>query len=366
MPVCLYPNYSICCNGQRVGGYCDHRAAICQNPSSMCIDIGLVNNMADGALKATECQFFSLLESASAGMMVRLSLYSLPRVPRNEAGSRHIRDFYQSTDELWNTHLDGLITTGREPLTANLPDETYWEDLTKVMGWARENTYSSVWSCLSAHAALLHMDGIKRVRSNEKHCGIFECAQLAEHCLTAGAPSRFRLPHSRWNGISEDALKDCGYRVLTRANGAGVDTFVKHDKSMFVFFQGHPEYESNTLLLEYRRDVGRFLKKETEKYPLMPQGYFDRQTVNVLESLREEALASRRSGLLAQVSAALGNTQIDNTWRATATRIYRNWLEYLWAQKELRVRTETVPSEIREIGGLVPVLASAGMAESAS
>jgi homoserine O-succinyltransferase len=322
--------------------------------------------MADGALEATERQFISLLEAASAGILIRLSLYSLPHVPRNEIGSRHIQDLYLSTEELWGAHLDGLITTGREPLTANLPDEPYWEDLTKVIGWARENTRSSVWSCLAAHAALFHMDGVSRVRSNEKYCGVFECAQLGEHCLTSGAQTRLRLPHSRWNGIPEEALTDCGYRVLTRANGAGVDTFVKQDKSMFVFFQGHPEYESNTLLLEYRRDVGRYLKRETEKYPSVPQGYFAPETVQVLTLLRDEALASRRDELLRDVSAVLASVQIDNTWRATATRTYRNWLEYLWAQKEQRAKIETVSSEIRDIGGLVPALATAAMAESAS
>jgi homoserine O-succinyltransferase len=316
--------------------------------------------MADGALEATERQFVSLLESASDDFLIRLSFYSLPCVPRNEAGSRHIRGFYLSTEDLWDTHLDGLITTGREPLTKNLSDEPYWDSLTKVLGWARENTHSSVWSCLAAHAALLHMDGIGRVRSNQKHCGIFECTQVANHCLTAGTPSRMRLPHSRWNGILEDPLKDCGYRVLTRANGAGVDTFVKHDKSMFVFFQGHPEYESTTLLSEYRRDVGRFLKKETATYPSMPEDYFDELTMKALTHLREEAMSYRREELLKDVSIALGNTQIDNTWQDTAARIYRNWLEFIWAEKEQRLRARQSSTKVHEMQSLIPALATAG------
>lgn len=358
MPVCLYPDYAIACNRPRADWYCVNRAAICEDRWTKCVDIGLINNMADGALEATERQFFSLLESASDGILVRLSLYSLPHVPRNETGSRHTQDFYLSTEELWNRHLDGLITTGREPLTANLPDEPYWQDLTKVLGWARENTYSSVWSCLAAHAAILHMDGISRVRSSEKYFGVYECDPLAVHCLTSGVRSRLRLPHSRWNGISEDALTDSGYRVLTRANGAGVDTFVKHDKCMFVFFQGHPEYESNTLLLEYRRDAGRYLKRETDKYPSMPQGYFAPETAQVLTSLRDEALASRRDELLTDVSAALANAKIDNTWRATATRTYRNWLEYLWAQKEQRSKAKATFPELTDISNPMPVLAT--------
>ena len=55
--------------------------------------------------------------------------------------------------------------------------------------------------------------------------------------------------------------------MLTRTADAGVDTFIKQQKSLFVFFQGHPEYESDTLLREYRRDVGRYIKGETATYP---------------------------------------------------------------------------------------------------
>jgi len=56
----------------------------CIAKSSKSLNIGLINNMPDGALEATERQFLSLLNSASDGMSIRLSLYSLPDVPRNE------------------------------------------------------------------------------------------------------------------------------------------------------------------------------------------------------------------------------------------------------------------------------------------
>src|SRR5215475_12385881 len=103
---------------------------LCRNPSPQCIEksskvlnIGLINNMPDGALEATERQFLSLLDSASDGISVHLSLYVLPDVPRNELGLRHIRDHYSSIERLFETRLDGLIVTGREPLTPNLKDE---------------------------------------------------------------------------------------------------------------------------------------------------------------------------------------------------------------------------------------------------
>jgi homoserine O-succinyltransferase len=316
--------------------------------------------MSDGALDATERQFISLLNSASDDISIRLSLYSLTGVPRNELGARHIQNFYSSVENLWGTHLDGLIVTGREPLTPNLSDEPYWESFTRVLEWARDNTHSTVWSCLAAHAAILHMDGIGRIKSKDKHCGIFECEQLSDHPLTIGAPSSFALPHSRWNGVPENLLTSCGYSVLTRAADAGVDTFVKHLQSLFVFFQGHPEYESNTLLLEYRRDVGRYLRRETDTYPLLPRNYFDHDTMNALTALREEAIFRPREELLTEVSAALGKIKIESTWQATATCIYRNWLEYICAQKELQLERSKFIMGAHDCDALTAVLATTG------
>jgi homoserine O-succinyltransferase len=342
-------------------GLCAKPSADCLERASKSLNIGLINNMADGALEATERQFLSLLNSASDGISIRLSLYALPGVPRNESGARHISKFYSSVENLWDTQLDGLIVTGREPLTPNLRDEPYWESFTRVLEWAQSHTHSTVWSCLAAHAAALHLDGICRVKSDHKHCGVFDCTQLSDHSLTAGTSSSFRLPHSRWNGLPEDELMNCGYDVLTRTADAGVDTFIKKYKSMFVFFQGHPEYESNTLLLEYRRDVGRFLRRETNRYPLLPYAYFDRDTVIALTTLGQEAMISPHEELLAEVSRILEKASIENTWHSTAACMYRNWLQYICVQKKLQLQDTRAAVEAREVDSFVlaPVAAEA-------
>ncbi len=300
-----------------------------------CISIGLINNMPDAALEATERQFGALLASASDGMTVRLSLYALTDVPRAEAGKRHIKNFYSSVEELWDTHLDGLIVTGAEPRTVNLMDEPYWDSLACVLEWARNHTHSTIFSCLAAHAAVLQMDGIGRLKGDDKHFGVFECDRHSHHRLTAGTASRFKLPHSRWNGISEADLAASGYSVLTHSPDAGVDIFIKRFKSLFVFFQGHPEYEVDTLLREYRRDVGRYLRGETDTHPSLPQSYFDDDTAQVLTALRRHAISHRGEELLTYVSTALEHGTINNTWHATAARIYRNWLQYIRDQKEI-------------------------------
>jgi len=130
----------------------------------------------------------------------------------------------------------------------------------------------------------------------------------------------------------------CGYRVLTRSEDAGVDAFVKQRKSLFVFFQGHPEYEADTLLLEYRRDIRRFLRRERDSYPAMPRGYFDDDTVDVLTAVRERALSDRREELLADFPTALVAGKVRNTWHSAAVCVYRNWLLYLCAQKDRRLK----------------------------
>jgi homoserine O-succinyltransferase len=322
--------------------HCGSSSADLREHSGKCLTIGLVNNMPDTALEATERQFVSLLNAASAGISIRLMRYALPDIPRGEAAACHIEKFYSSVEDLWDTHLDGLIVTGREPLTPNLKDEPYWRSFTKLLEWAQENTRSTVWSCLAAHAAVLHTDGIGRVRNSEKQSGIFECTRVSEHRLTAGAPSSFRLPHSRWNGLPEESLMDRGYSVLTRTAEAGVDTFVKQQKSLFVYFQGHPEYESDTLLREYRRDAGRYLKGETDAYPSMPRNYFDEETSAALTALQEKAMLSRNEELQGELSSVLCLRSIENTWQSTAAGIYKNWLEYIRSKKEIKLQPAPV------------------------
>jgi homoserine O-succinyltransferase len=318
-----------------------HRAASTRfrDTPTNALDIGLVNNMPDAALDATERQFRALLGASADDITVHLTVYTLPEIPRSEFGRRQASQ-YASIDELWNSHHDGLIITGTEPRTEDLKAEPYWNSLTRVLEWAEDHTYSTILSCLAAHAGILHLDGITRRALDDKRIGVFECVRVDDHPLTASASARWRMPHSRWNDIPEEALRACGYRVLARSEEAGVDAFVKQRrKSLFVFFQGHPEYEAVTLLLEYRRDVGRYLRGERDVYPGMPEGYFDDETIGALTALRERALSDRREELLAEFPTALAAGKVANNWRSSAEDIYHNWLTYICGEKGQRLRT---------------------------
>lgn len=321
-------------------GEVNNRARALSEPTAVanCINVGLINNMPDSAVIATERQLFELLNAAAEGLPVRLRLYTLPKVPRTDWGRQYMSRFYSNVDDLWDGDLDGLIVTGAEPRAPSLAEEPYWEALGQVIDWARENTVTAVWSCLAVHAAILHLEGIDRHPLNDKCIGVFEQVRMSDHPLMEGLPSRVGIPHSRWNEVREDALASSGYSILTKSTDSGVDTFVKlQKKSLFVFFQGHPEYEAQSLLGEYRRDVGRFLRREIEAYPTMPKGYFDDQAEGLLAAFRKRALSNRRKELLARFPVDRVAAGLKNTWHSAATRIYRNWMLYMSARRTRRL-----------------------------
>ena len=298
------------------------------------ITVGLVNNMPDAAIRATERQFASLLRAD--GLEVRLRFYLLPQVIRSPAARTTFLTSYGAMDELRSSGVDGLIVTGAEPQAPRLRDEPYWQALTELIDWAQDNTISTIWSCLAAHAAVLHLDGVERRPLPRKLFGVFECSKAGEHRMLADAPSQWPVPHSRLNDLDRAELSARGYVVLSSSPIAGADIFVKQQNSLFVFFQGHLEYESQTLLREYIRDVTRFINGERDRYPDMPHGYFSAAMGAELERIRSQAIADRKAEILAAVAESAVARSLTNTWRAPAASIYGNWLRYLADEKRGR------------------------------
>jgi homoserine O-succinyltransferase len=299
-----------------------------------CTKIAFINNMPDAALEDTELQFFDLLNTAAANSHVLLKLFSLPMVPRSDRGQEHLKSFYFGIEDLLSSRFDGVIITGTEPRQADLRMEPYWSRLADVLDWAEGNTTSTVLSCLAAHAGVLHSDGIGRHALDDKQFGVFDDRRVSDHVLTTGTSEPMRFPHSRWNEVREDALTSCGYSVLTKSAEAGVNLFVKKKrKSLFVHFQGHPEYGAGTLGKEYRRDIRRFLSRERPTYPNMPHGYFGATATKILNEFRETVLAHPREELLAELpEVALGDGS-ESAWHSAAARVYSNWLQYVVAKR---------------------------------
>jgi homoserine O-succinyltransferase len=303
------------------------------------LEIGLVNNMPDSALESTERQFVDLLAAAANEIVIRLTRYSLPQVPRSEAGRDYVRHAYRPIDALFADPPDALIVTGTEPRAQSLREEPYWASLAALIDWTKDNAVAAVWSCLAAHAAVLHRDGVERLALAEKCFGLFECRRACDHPLTQGLPSRVRVAHSRWNELSPDALTARGYTILTRSPEAGVDAFVKSGRSLALFFQGHPEYDARALLREYRRDIGRFLRGARATYPELPRGYFGMAAVAVLNDFRARALANPREALLDEFPLGAAEAGLTPNRDSPAARIYGNWLAYLLQDKARRTRS---------------------------
>lgn len=296
------------------------------------LTIGLINNMPDPALKATERQFMKLLQAAAGPRRIRFHCFSLPSVKRSSEARWHVESEYSDLTELRRHKFDGLIVTGAEPVAPELDQEPYWRDLTELIDWARVHTRSTIWSCLAAHAAVLHLDRIERQRLPAKCHGVFDCEAVADDTLTRAAPAPLKVSHSRLNELAEIDLAQAGYQVLTRSAKAGVDIFVRQYASRFVFFQGHPEYDALSLQREYLRDIGRYLARERETYPHLPVSYFDAATEEKLNRFEKKAVHQRHPALTNELPAL--NLRADIAAGSAAAALFRNWLQYLGADAQ--------------------------------
>jgi homoserine O-succinyltransferase len=288
--------------------------------------IGLVNNMPDTALEATEAQFARLLRAASGPLPVELRVAYLPEVPRGPEAREFIARNYWHIEQLTAASPDALIVTGLEPKAAKLVDEPYWRRLEQLLAWAQVRTASSIWSCLAAHAAVQQLDGIMRHRLDQKRFGVFQHSLLEGHPLLAGVAAPLCLPHSRWNELPVQELRTAGYTLLSWAPETGADVFVKQTQSLLVFLQGHPEYEPTTLLKEYRRDVGRFLRGQQANYPSQPKGYFSAAAAAQLDAFEQRARAQRTEETLADFPTLDPGAYMGDRWGGAAAQFYRNWL----------------------------------------
>ena len=298
------------------------------------IVIGLINNMPDGALRATETQFASLLAEAADARAVHLRLSYLPEVPRDEPAREHLRTAYWPLDTLLAAAPDALIVTGTEPRSSRLEQEPYWDRIVELLEWTQAHAKPSIWSCLAAHTAVLALDGIQRQRLLEKRFGVFTHQVTAEHPLLRGIGSTLVTPHSRWNELPIERLRAAGYTLASLSSESGADCFLRDDRAPLLCFQGHPEYETQTLLLEYRRDVGRFLRGEYSAWPNLPQDYFTSEALTILDAFRAHAESTRDPALFAEFPTAKLAADMGARWRPSAVRIYRNWLDQIIDTRE--------------------------------
>src|ERR1700743_510922 len=69
------------------------------------LTLGLVNNMPDSALKATERQFMRLVQAASENMRVNFQCFSLSSVARSKQAREHIEHDYADIADLYRLQV---------------------------------------------------------------------------------------------------------------------------------------------------------------------------------------------------------------------------------------------------------------------
>lgn len=285
--------------------------------------VALVNNMPDGALVATERQFCGLVESATAGQAA-IDLYYLPGLTRGAEAQKILDARYLPVIELHRRGADAIIVTGNEPRAARLDEEPYWPELTALIDWAAEHTASALFSCLAAHAAVLHLDGIERRRLPMKRSGVYACKVSPGHAVSLSGT--LSICHSRLNEVPKRDLLQRGYAVISETPGGHVDAFTKSWGSTFLFLQGHPEYAPDSLMREFRRDAGRYLAGQRHDYPGIPENYFDAASVRALQSFRAKAEGNPSPGLLEAFPAMAIRHGLQERLARSASAIFSMWL----------------------------------------
>ncbi len=288
----------------------------------------LVNNMPDTAFCATERQFSGLLDAGSGCETVALTHHAVAGVPRGARVRARIAAGYRPLEDLRSDPPDLLVVTGANPIESRIDDEPYWSELRDLLRWGSENVPAMVLSCLSAHAALAVFDGVERTTLPAKCTGVF--AQQADpvHPLADGFRSPVFLPHSRLNAVPVAAVVDAGYAVVLQSEEVGWSVATKTvGRSEVVLMQAHPEYDAESLVREYVRDVRRYAGGERDELPCLPSDCVSSSDWDGIRLLHERVVGGERDpALVAAFPFDEIGARAPWPWRGTALRLFANVL----------------------------------------
>ena len=256
----------------------------------------------------TETQLLRKLSNTPLQIEVEF-LKTLSHSSRN-VDPDHLASFYTSFHDIRHRHYDGMIITGAPVENLEFEEVDYWDELCEIMDWTSHNVHSTLHVCWGAQAGLYYHHGIGKYPLGEKLSGVFRHTALRPQSpLFRGFDDEFHMPHSRYTGVLEsDILAVPELELLSVSGEAGVFA-VKSADNRRVFLTGHPEYDANTLALEYFRDIEKGLPVG------IPKNYFPDDDPSKAPLVY---------------------------WRAHAQLMYTNWLNYYVYQ--------STPYDIREIG----------------
>lgn len=292
------------------------------------LHIGLLNMMPDAAIAATERQFFRLVAESNQIAQFHMHPFTLPELNRGPEAADHVQRYYETFEQLQADGLDALIITGANVVGPNLDNQPFWKPLIAVMDWAMESVTSILCSCLATHAIMEFRYGQKRRPMGFKRWGVYRHDVIdRRHPLVNDVNTRFDVPHSRFNDVSQQQFEDAGLKVLVRSEVAGVHLAVSEDGFRIVMFQGHPEYDTISLMKEYKREVLRYQTGRRPDFPPFPEHYFSPYQQAVLREYRDRAdAAPGRGEQPPEFPEALVTNRLNNTWHDTAEAVVNNWI----------------------------------------
>jgi len=292
------------------------------------LHIGVLNMMPDAALAATERQLFRLIGESNQIAQFYVHPFSFGELNRGTEGAAYIEKYYETFNDIKKSGLDALIITGANVTQPKLSAEPFWQPLTEVIDWAYDNVTSTLCSCLATHAVMELKHGQKRRHLPEKCWGVFSHRVLnRNHPLVNDVNTLFDVSHSRFNEVTREQFEEAGLHVLVESKEAGVHLAVSKDQFRVVYFQGHPEYDTISLLKEYKREVLLFANGKRKGYPPFPQNYFNLQVQAIFDEFQDQLLNSLEKGEpLPDFPEQLVTPMLDNTWHDTAESVINNWI----------------------------------------
>lgn len=257
---------------------------------------------------ATETQLMRKLSNTPLQIQVDLLRTKSHEATHVSAG--HLETFYRTFEDIENEHYDGLIITGAPVELMEFEEVDYWEELCRIMDWSSTHVHSTLHICWGAQAGLYYHYGIQKYRLPKKASGVFEHRLLKPKSpLVRGFDDRFYAVHSRNTDVRiEDVEAVDDLEIVAVSDEVGLYIVKSVDSRRFFVF-GHPEYDTDTLKLEYERDVKRGINPE------IPTNYFPDDDPSRVPL---------------------------NVWRSQAQLFYTNWLNYYVYQ--------TTPYDLEKVG----------------
>jgi homoserine O-succinyltransferase len=242
----------------------------------------------------TETQLLRKLSNTPLQIEVEL-LRTISHDAKN-VDAEHLESFYRTFDEIRDRHYDGMIITGAPVEKLEFEDVDYWPELCEIMKWTRTNVHCTLHICWGAQAGLFYHYGIGKYDLPEKLSGVYRHTAVKKQSpFFRGFDDEFYIPHSRYTGVREEDILACPeLELLATSEKAGVFA-VKSENNRRFFILGHPEYDADTLKLEYERDAAKGIA------PNVPENYFPGDDPTQHPLVR---------------------------WRAHAQLLYSNWLNY--------------------------------------